>query len=298
MNFALNLRFLLYQPACLLRVSGLDAPEFLQGQFSNDLRRLGDGESVYGLWLDRRGRVQADSFVQKRADGFWLASTNSAGPALRKWLEEHIVADEVSVEDCAGAWRGAAILGEGSGSWLASESRQGLCFKGRRVAGESWEWLFPADSAGSVRSLLGAHAELSAEEADRMRIAAGVPLVPVDIGPGDLPNEGGLETVAVSFAKGCYLGQEVMARLKTKGTLRRRLHRVEGSGAAPALPAPLWQAGRQVGELRSAANAGEGFIGLAMLSLMHLRSGDPMSFSADGPPTLRLEQEHGRPARA
>ena len=88
---------------------------------------------------------------------------------------------------------------------------------------------------------------------ERDRIAAGIPAVPQDVGPGDLPNEGGLEDAAISTTKGCYLGQEIMARLKTRGRLRRRLTRVRGTGSVPALPAVLWQAGRKAGELRSAA---------------------------------------------
>jgi hypothetical protein len=101
-----------------------------------------------------------------------------------------------------------------------------------------------------------------------MRIAAGIPSIPDDIGPGDLPNEGGLEAVAVSYSKGCYLGQEVMARLRTRGRVRRRLARAAGRGPAPALPAALWRDGKRDGELRSVAPTadGSGYVGLALVS--------------------------------
>jgi folate-binding Fe-S cluster repair protein YgfZ len=80
-----------------------------------------------------------------------------------------------------------------------------------------------------------------------------------------------------------------MARLKSKGRIRRRLHRVSGAGPAPAAPAALWQAGVRVGELRSAApdEAGAGFVGLALLGLASFRPAAPLAAGADGGPEIR-----------
>jgi hypothetical protein len=97
-----------------------------------------------------------------------------------------------------------------------------------------------------------------------------VPAIPAEFGPGDLPQEAGLETVAISFTKGCYLGQEVMARLQAMGQVRRRLVRVAGLGLAPAAGVELLQAGRRVGELRAAEHYGTGWLGLAMVNLLGL----------------------------
>lgn len=92
----------------------------------------------------------------------------------------------------------------------------------------------------------------------------------------------------MSYAKGCYLGQEIMARLKTRGRLRRRLRRVRGVGVPPPLPASLWQDGRAVGELRSAVpdESGDDFIGLALLALSGWREDRPLASAADGPATI------------
>jgi folate-binding protein YgfZ len=92
--------------------------------------------------------------------------------------------------------------------------------------------------------------------------------VPADLGPADLPAEGGLVDEAVSFTKGCFLGQEVVARMHHVGRARRALRIVSGGGEVPAAPAPLQakEDGRAAGELRSAAAAGAGrWLGLAML---------------------------------
>jgi folate-binding Fe-S cluster repair protein YgfZ len=107
-----------------------------------------------------------------------------------------------------------------------------------------------------------------------------------------LPNEGGLEHDATSYTKGCYLGQEVMARLKSMGQVRRRLMRVEGPGAVPAeLPVPFFVGGKKVGELRSAVRVGDGFVGLAMISLLGMTGRPLLSFSPEGVANIVVKNE-------
>ena len=79
-----------------------------------------------------------------------------------------------------------------------------------------------------------------------------------------------------------------MARLKTLGQVRRQLLRVEGTPPWPSLPSPLFQGGRQLGELRSAIGDGANFSGLALLSLLHLKRETPLRFSPDGPELIHL----------
>jgi folate-binding protein YgfZ len=258
-----------YSPAALLRAKGPDAHAFLQGQFTNDLSKISPGGSVYGLWLDRKGKVIADSTVVCGAgrEEFLIASISSPAPAIERHLGGHIIADDVEIADETGAWRGISLVGAGSGAWLAGGSRAGIAFPGRRDSGENWEWVFPeASSAAAGEAVSGARI-LDPADMERMRIASGIPSVPADIGPSDLPNEGGLDRDAISYSKGCYLGQEVMARIKSMGRVRRTLVRVRGSGAPPAIPAGLWRGDRREGELRSAVADSGGFAGLALVSV-------------------------------
>jgi folate-binding protein YgfZ len=292
MNFPSAAAFHRYRPAAWLRVTGSDAAGFLQGQFTNDVRRAQGAAAVYGLWLDQKGKVLADSVIGHGlgADEFWIASLGSPGEAIRGRLEDYIIADDVAI-DQPEEMDGVALLGKGTGAWLGSASRPGIIFQGRRSSEEGWEWIFPASAAAAVSAALAGARELGASELERRRILAGIPSVPADIGPGDLPNEGGLDADAISYDKGCYLGQEVMARLKSKGRIRRRLRGVAGNGPVPALPAGLWQAGAKVGDLRSAAadEAATGFVGLALLSVAALREDAPLSLSPDGsPPAIAL----------
>ena len=288
MNLPAEIRIFRYLPAGLLRVVGPDAATFLQGQFTNDLSRVDLGQSAYGLWLDRKGRVVADSRVIRIADpdGYGIVATESKGTEIFVHLCAHIVADEVSVEEVTGGWSAAALVGPGAGAWLASESRPGWVFPGRRLRGEAWEWVFPESESASVEAALAHAPRLDAAEMERLRIESGLASVPRDIGPGDIPNEGGLDVEAISYSKGCYLGQEVMARIKSLGRVRRSLARVRGTGFVPALPAALWRGDQKEGELRSAVPVAGGYLGLALVSVACAGERPKLSLAAGAPPSV------------
>ena len=305
MNFSTSAAFHGWRPAAWLRVTGEDAATFLQGQFTNELRGLPTGGAVYGLWLTLKGKVLADSFVVRGAGcvaagaeaepaEFWVGSYFSPAAVIRERLEAFIIADDVIVQDVTAEWAAVSLLGEGVASAMATAAaeRVGVVFRGRRGTEEAVEWVFPVTQSDAVRAQIAGVRELEGEEMARRRIAAGVPAVPADIGPGDLPGEGGRERDAISYTKGCYLGQEVMARLKSMGQVRRRLMRVAGSagGEAPgSLPAALFSGGRKVGEVRSAVSDGAGgWVGLAMLSLLQLEAGAGLALAVDAAPTVRL----------
>src|SRR5450631_2299879 len=101
MNFPQNTAVFRYTPAGVLRIGGADASTFLQGQFTNDLSKMASGSSVYGLWLDRRGKVIGDSHVILAQGGgeYWIVSTGSKGAAIAEHLNDHIIADEVEVSN-------------------------------------------------------------------------------------------------------------------------------------------------------------------------------------------------------
>jgi folate-binding protein YgfZ len=171
----------------------------------------------------------------------------------------------------------------------AAVERVGVVFRGRRGKEEAVEWVFPVAETAAVRAQIAGGRELEGEEMVRRRISAGVPAVPADLGPGDLPGEGGLEQDAISYTKGCYLGQEVMARLKSMGQVRRRLMRVVGPAGPGSLPAALFAGGRKVGEVRSAVSDGAGgWEGLAMLTLLQVSAGGGLALAVDAAPTVRL----------
>jgi folate-binding protein YgfZ len=292
----------LEQTSTVLRIRGSDAYTYLQGQFTQDLSP-GIGSAAYGLWLNQRGKVVADSFVLRRNDNDFIAACFSAGPErLRSRLEAYLIADEVELTEETGEWARLSVWGEGVAEHVSgifgpapaagrfSEGEAGVWFHGRNSAVENFECLVAraALPALAARLTTAGGQLVGADVAARERILAAIPAVPTDIGEGDLPNEGGLEASAISYTKGCYLGQEVMARLKNLGQVRRRLHVVRGPGATPTERQPLFQGGRKVGEVRSVAPDGGGFVAMAMLSLVNLEPVAGLATSAEGPPTLAI----------
>ena len=293
----------LNETSAAFRVEGPDANTYLQGQFTQDLNRP-SGTVCYGLFLNQKGKVVADGHILRfEGDKFVVISFSSPAPRLRARLEAYLIADEVNITDETDQWARISIWGEEAGAavkkligrerpnpeaWI--EGRNGWFFRGRRSAGDNFELMVPqadCDGIGEELRVMGAK-QADVVAAERERITSGIPLVPVDIGLNDLPNEGGLDAVAISYTKGCYLGQEVMARLKNLGQVRRHLHSVRGTGELPLAGAPLFQNDNKVGEVRSVARDGDGFMAMAMLSLVNLNLSDGLSLNPGGPADITI----------
>jgi folate-binding protein YgfZ len=251
-------------------LTGEDAFTFLQGQFTNELRQP-PGSATYGLWLNQKGKVLADSHVLRISENeFLICSEFSPAAIIRQRLEEYIVADEVELADETATGHALALWGEGGQEAIRRligevpapgrfvRNGELLVFCGRRLPGDNWVLLGPEKAVdGNPRTPAWQAARwIPPAEMEFARITAGLPVVPADIGPGDLPNEGGLEDAAISYTKGCYLGQEVMARLKNLGQVRRQLRVVRGRGTPPVAQAALYQGEKKVGEIRSVGSRG------------------------------------------
>ena len=229
----------------VVRVTGEDAAAFLQGQCSADLR---DAPLADALWLNRKGRVLAHTVVAKEADGsYLLLCPHLAAAELIAVVTANVIADDVIATDETSAWR--RYVG-----WGAEPAILGAkLFATRRFGVAAWDVLAPLAAAAP-----GEPASLG--ELDAPRIAAGVPAVPADCGASEFPQECGLDAW-VSHSKGCYLGQEVMARIQSMGSLRRVLRRVSGPvSVGQELKTPQ---GKVAGVVRSAA----GTVGLALVSV-------------------------------
>jgi folate-binding protein YgfZ len=229
----------------VVRVTGEDAAAFLQGQCSADLR---GGALADALWLNRKGRVLAHTIVSKEADGsHLLLGPHLSAEALITIVTANVIADDVVATDESALWQ----------KWIVWDAEPKLAaakvFATQRYGVGAWDVLTPIGVAAP-----GESATLA--ELDALRIAAGVPAVPADCGANEFPQECGLEAW-VSYTKGCYLGQEVMARIQSMGSLRRILRRVSGVvSVGQELKSPE---GKVLGTLRSAA----GDVGLALISV-------------------------------
>ena len=190
----------------------------------------------------------AHTVVAKEADGsFLLLCPHLAAEALIAVVTANVIADDVVATDETARWQ--RYVAWGAEPALADAK----LFPTRRFGVAAWDLLTPAGSAAPGE--MGSLAEL-----ESARLAAGVPSVPADCGANEFPQECGLDAW-VSYTKGCYLGQEVMARIQSMGSLRRILRRVEGPvSVGLELKAPE---GKVAGLVRSAA----GDVGLALVSV-------------------------------
>ncbi len=215
-----------------LRVTGADRVAFLHGQCTNDVKRLRPGESCYAAFLNAKGKMRGEGHVICLGDAFLLEASFGLGPSL----EQFIIAEDVVIEDMS------AVMGE----WL--------------IVGGA-EVNLPADAIAFAHPLgVGVisrgplTATLSREALEILRVEAGVPLWGVDMDEGTIPNEAGLEKRAVSYDKGCYVGQETIARIKTYGHVNRRLVQLACAGdSMPARGEKILADGREVGHVTSAA---------------------------------------------
>ena len=275
-------------PACHLRMWGEDAAAFLNSQFSADLRTPEAGLCVYGLWLNAKGKVQADSWVWCRdPETFEILSMGTEGEDLREMLERHIIADDVEIEHVESGFgfelptKAVEALGldcPKSGRFI--RFKEGIIYS---IQDSIYNLVMHKESAAKLvfKELtdLG-FIEFSASERGLARIDRGRPLVPEEIGAADMPGEGGLEHDAISFTKGCYLGQEVVARMHNVGKAQRGLFVVRGEGAIPDLPLVLTNSeSKRVGELRTAYLDGETWQGVAILKTRFAIVGETLRYN-------------------
>lgn len=295
-------------PAAWVRVTGEDAADFLQSQFSNDLRSTHETPVTYGLWLDRKGKVHGDSFILRTGEEeYFLYSYATPAETIIEKLDAFIIADDVELTDETGNVTAFSFWGENPGKLLSAvgleapeentftRHESAWVIPGRRTSAANCDVILNKEHLQAFRKNLEAHTQghpitwATPQDAELTRIRACIPLIPRDIGPDDLPQEGALDRDAVSFNKGCYLGQEVMARLHSMGRAQRSLHPVELPAASlPKLPCALFHDDRNIGELRTAVTQDDNATGLAILKNRALAEAKAFALEPGGPALVRL----------
>ncbi len=246
-----------------LLVTGPDAAEYLQGQLTNDIEALEPGEGCYAALLDRKGHMQADMRVLRpTAKGFWIDTEPAGADAAKHHLQMYKIGREVEVADVAAERAILSLIGPRSAEVAGTPPLPAYACERASVAGvdclaagtrDGIDLIAAASEANRLgEALLGAGAvEVSAEAAEILRVEAGVPRFGAEMGAETMPAEAGITEAAVSFTKGCYIGQETVARLHYKGRPNRRLAGLRLSGTAPR-GATLRLGEREVGTLGAA----------------------------------------------
>jgi tRNA-modifying protein YgfZ len=273
-----------------LAVGGADAAEYLQGQLTNDVERLAAGEGCYAALLDRKGHMQSDMrvlhapaaplpHVAKRRSGgagFWIDTEAIAREAVLRHLTTYSIGREVEIADLSDERAILSLIGPRSAEVAGVPPLPEFASEAASVAGVECVAVGTADGVDLIagageatrlrEALLAAGAgAVGPEAAEVLRIEAGRPRFGAEMSVETMPAEAGIVERAVDFEKGCYIGQEPVARLHYKGRPNRRLRGLELS--APAAPgAPLLLGEREVGRVGSACvSPARGPIALAIV---------------------------------
>lgn len=261
-------------------VSGADRASYLQGLLTNDVVALKAGEGCYSAYLTPQGRMIADLFVYELGDAILLTVPRPQTAAVLEKLDQLVFSEDVQLGDASDAFATTAIVGpeaarmvSGVTGILESElaalpehgNRRGQVDGHAAVVtrvtdtGEpGYDVHVEAPGAGRLRELLDKAGvpPLPAETAEALRIEAGVPAFNRDLDEETIPLEAGIESRAISFSKGCYVGQEVIIRVLHRGhgrVARKLVGLVCGGESAPAAGAVVSVDGRSIGQVTSSA---------------------------------------------
>jgi folate-binding protein YgfZ len=264
-----------------LRITGSDATRWLNGMVTNNIAALAPGEGNYNFLLNAQGRIQGDGTIYREpTEGpatFLLETQNSQLETVKQTLDHFIIMDDVELTPAMTDKSGIFVIGTGAlGTldcgciWptppisLSYAKVDNAAVPGDEVvlsiAPNQYEVWGNESLISWIRGLGGP--EVSPETLEAFRIYSGTPKYGIDIRDRDLPQETA-QTHALHFAKGCYLGQEIVERIRSRGQVHRTFTRFTLTGSLPTeLPAPLEARNSEgqakpAGEITSAAQIGD-----------------------------------------
>jgi len=243
-------------------VTGADRMRFLHGQVTNNVKELAVGQGCYAALTTARGKMQSDLNIYCLPDELLLDFEPGYTATVSQRLEKYIIADDAQVVEVGPQYGLLSLQGPKAGSNL---TEAGLAvelpaqtFSLIRAAVPAWGEIYcmnqPRTPAGgfdlfvptpklsaAITSLITAANNLGGrlcgwQALETVRIEAGIPRFGVDMDETNLPPEAGIETRAISYTKGCYIGQEVIARIRTYGQVSKTLNTLLLAGGLKTLP--------------------------------------------------------------
>ena len=259
----------------VLALSGSDRRSFLQGLVSNDVEKLGRDRVVHAALLTPQGKYLHDFFIVDTGDALALDCERARIDDLARRLRAYKLRSDISIDDATDRLAVAAVMGEGAARALrldadpgrAATFDGGVVYVDPRLAEAGVRALLPR--GGAERALERAAFEAAdAGTYDKARLLLGLPDGSRDmvVEKAVLLECGFEELNGVDFEKGCFLGQELTARTKYRGLVKKRLVPVRIQGPAPEAGTPVTLDGKEAGEMRSERDG----VGLALMRLERL----------------------------
>lgn len=202
-----------------LRAGGADALRFLNGQITNDLRKATATAAIQASVLNAKGKVNANVFVSVEGNSFMLDADPESREDLPLRLEKYIIADDVEIEDVSDRFALFHVTGE-----AAPVVQSGRIIQANRFGCSGWDIWAERTERESTRSRLSAKFVLCDEDcAEVFRIERGIPRWGQELTDQIIPTEANMEAASIDYSKGCYIGQEVISRIKMSGQTNKRL---------------------------------------------------------------------------
>jgi folate-binding protein YgfZ len=233
-----------FAPRVHLRITGTARAKFLQGILTNDTDLLKPGRGLYAAILTAKGKMQADLTVYAASEWYWVDAEPEVAARLPALLSRYTIGTDAEVADLSTSHRTLGLYGP-SAPRLVATAFSGLLPPTSALAVTEGDWsghrimiaeagypgtpgyklLLPSAAVDVTRQALvsGGAANAEPDALETVRIESGVPRFGVDMTEDNFPPEARIETRAVSYTKGCYLGQETIARIKTYGHVNRLL---------------------------------------------------------------------------
>jgi folate-binding protein YgfZ len=285
-----------------IRVTGEDRVRWLNGMVTNSIQQLKDGEGNYNFLLSVQGRIQGDATIFAEPNALLMQTASAQVPNLMTLLDRFIIMDDVELADVSEEHSGLLIAGPKASSLLAQIGIDGSDLGSIERRTMSWNaapisvvrmdgplvprfevWADRETIQKLMAALLGAEAvSCEAESLEWLRLLEGRPLFGTDIRDRELPQETG-QTRALHFSKGCYLGQEIVERIRSRGNVHRTFGAFRLDGDLPSAGSLLEVEGKQVGELTSVAAiplpTGNVQLGLGYIRREALDRGNPIRYT-------------------
>jgi aminomethyltransferase len=255
-----------------LRVTGADRVRWLNGMVTNSISQLADGQGCYNFALNAQGQIQFDLTAFVEPDAILLELSRDQIAQLHEHLDRYIIMDEVEIADVSAQRAGLLLIGPTASdvlhkinlqtphhtpirmqTMLHSAAVDEIIHAHSPLVPRYEIWSNPTATGKLLAELITAGATpVSAAALDQLRILEGTPRIGTDINDRTLAQETG-QTHALHFTKGCYLGQEIVERIRSRGNVHRTLSGFLLTGALPAPGTLLEAESNSIGELTSLA---------------------------------------------
>src|SRR5881397_2268248 len=237
------------------RITGTDRLRFLNGQITNDLRKASETSAIEACILNAKGKTDAHIFVSASGESFLVDAAADLRETLRVRLERYVIADDVRIEDVTDQFSLFHLL---SKQPLAPEF--GRIVSVHRFAEPGWDmWVEVAQHGALLQELSLRWTLLDSDAAEVMRIEQGIPRWGRELTAEIIPIEANLEQRTIDYQKGCYIGQEVISRIKMSGQTNKRLCGLISVDDIPLQPGmklvPSSAPGKEVGWITSTARS-------------------------------------------